>query len=367
MEEEFVMNDAKTERKIEIENYIKENNVTAIRNLLDAGMAPMEEISFVTTYGGKEYEGNTNLLNLACLHDNLDVVKVLVEYGLDLNPAGESLLYVPLTWKRGAIFSYLVECGASINKNKDEVERLFLWLEKCDFSQIQEAVKKLKLPLANGGNMLRSAASKGNIPMVQYLLSEGVDINYHKSNMVFPYASTAITEAARHDNMEMVQYLAEQGADILIEDKYGDRPYTLAVKNKNKEMIEFLKKLEPADLHSELEKTKKLKSYKLPESLCDYLKTGPLLLEFPNGRCLKWMKLYSYTDTVEMKWGRKKVLSIMEDLDQYSDVLLVWSPKDKKVCFIDVEHEQFQPVCTWEEFIANPEGYLHDMVEGKYA
>ena len=140
------MSNANTERKIEIENYIKENNVAAIRNLLDAGMAPMEEIWFVTTYKGSEYEGNTNLLNLACLHDKLDVVKVLVEYGLDLNPAGESLLYVPLTWQRASIFSYLVECGASINKNKDEVERLFLWLEKCDFSQIREAFKILKLP-----------------------------------------------------------------------------------------------------------------------------------------------------------------------------------------------------------------------------
>jgi len=44
----------------------------------------------------------------------------------------------------------------------------------------------------------------------------------------------------------------------------------------------------------------------------------------------------------------------------------VWSPKEQKICFIDVEHEQFQPVCTWEEFIANQERYLHDMVEGKY-
>ena len=360
------MSNANTERKIEIENYIKENNVAAIRSLLDAGMAPREEILFVATYKGSEFECNTNLLNLACLHDKLDIVKVLVEYGLDLNPAGESLLYVPLTWQRAAIFSYLVECGASIEKSKEEVERLFLWLEKCDFSQIQEAVKKLELPLANGGNMLRSAASKGNLPMVQYLLSEGIDINYHKSNMVFPYASTAIIEAARADRMEMVQYLAEQGADILIEDKYGDRPYTLAVKNKNAEMVEFLKKLEPEDLHSELEKAKKLKSYKLPQSLSNYLKTGPLLLEFPNGRSLKWVKLYSYIDTVEMKWKRKKLLSIMEELDQYSDVLLVWSPKEEKICFIDVEHEQFQPVCTWEEFIADPEGYLHGMVEGKY-
>ncbi len=361
------MSNANTERKIEIENYIKENNVAAIRNLLDSGMAPMEKIHYMERdWKDRECEYTTTLLQMSCFHDKLDIVKLLVEYGLDLNPAGESLLYLPLTWKRTAIFSYMVECGASIEKSQKEVERFFLWLGKCDFAEIQEAVKKLKLPLANGGNMLRSAASKGNLPMVQYLLSEGVDINYHKPDMIYPYASTAIIEAARHDNMEMVQYLAEQGADVLIEDKHGDRPYTLAVKNKNAEMVEFLKRLEPEDLHNKLEKAKKLKSYKLPQSLSDYLKTGPLLLEFPNGRCLKWVKLYSYTDTVEMKWGRKKVLSIMEDLDEYSDVLLVWSPKEKKLCFIDVEHEQFHPVCTWEEFIANPEGYLHDMVEGKY-
>ena len=49
--------------------------------------------------------------------------------------------------------------------------------------------------------------------------------------MVFPNASTAVTEAVRHKNLPMVHWLIEQGADITIADKYGDRPYTVAVQN----------------------------------------------------------------------------------------------------------------------------------------
>ena len=37
------------------------------------------------------------------------------------------------------------------------------------------------------------------------------DSNYHKPDMVFPYASTPVTEAARHNDFSMVRWLVEQG------------------------------------------------------------------------------------------------------------------------------------------------------------
>lgn len=83
-----------------------------------------------------------------------------------------------------------------------------------------------------GGEALRSMASHGNQLLVEYLIQNGADINYHKPDMVFPYASTPVTEAARHNDFSMVRWLVEQGADITIPDKYGDRPYTVAVQNK---------------------------------------------------------------------------------------------------------------------------------------
>ena len=67
-----------------------------------------------------------------------------------------------------------------------------------------------------GGEALRSMASHGNQLLVEYLIQNGADINYHKPDMVFPYASTPVTEAARHNDFSMVRWLVEQGADITI-------------------------------------------------------------------------------------------------------------------------------------------------------
>ena len=77
----------------------------------------------------------------------------------------------------------------------------------------------------------------------------------------------------------MVRWLVENGADIKIADKYGDRPYTIAVQNKNQEMADYLKALEPEEWHNEQEKIRQLKPYKLPVQLTEYLKKGPLRLE----------------------------------------------------------------------------------------
>ena len=97
-----------------------------------------------------------------------------------------------------------------------------------------------------------------------------------------------------------------RGADITISDKYGDRPYTAAVQNKNQEMAAYLKALEPEEWHNEQEKVRQLMSYKLPAKLVEYLKTGPLRLEFPERELVKWAELYPYMDVQEMTWKRKK-------------------------------------------------------------
>ena len=44
----------------------------------------------------------------------------------------------------------------------------------------------------------------------------------------------------------------------------------------------------------------------LPARLVEYLKTGPLRLEFPDQKWVKWAELYSYMDVQEMTRKRKK-------------------------------------------------------------
>ena len=99
--------------------------------------------------------------------------------------------------------------------------------------------------------------SDGEAKLAKLLLEKGADINYHKPDMVFPYASTPVTEAARSNNFLMVRWLVEQGADITLVDKYGDRPYSVAVQNKNQEMADYLKALEPEEWHNEQEKIRR--------------------------------------------------------------------------------------------------------------
>ena len=217
-----------------------------------------------------------------------------------------------------------------------------------------------------GGEAFRAAVSEDNAKLARLLLEKGADINYHKPDMVFPYASTPVTEAARSNNFSMVRWLVEQGANITLVDKYGDRPYSVAVQNKNQEMADYLKALEPEDWHNEQEKVRQLMPYKLPAKLVEYLKTGPLRLEFPERELVKWAELYSFMDVQEMTWKRKKLLSLMVQMDNYSDYLLLWSPRDKKLWYLDIEHEEFHPLAKWDDFIADPGRYLNGMIEGEF-
>ena len=148
--------------------------------------------------------------------------------------------------------------------------------------------------------------------------------------------------------------------------KYSMLENWVAVQNKNQEMADYLKALEPEEWHNEQEKLRQLMPYKLPAKLVEYLKTGPLRLEFPDQEWVKWAELYSFMDVQEMTWKRKKLLSLMAAMDNYSDYLLLWSPRDKKLWYLDIEHEQFHPLAKWDDFIADPGRYLNGMIEGEF-
>ena len=68
----------------------------------------------------------------------------------------------------------------------------------------------------------------------------------------------------------------------------------------------------------------------------------------------------------EMTWKRKKLLSLMVQMDNYSDYLLLWSPRDKKLWYLDIEHEEFHPLAKWDDFIADPGRYLNGTIEGEF-
>ena len=339
---------------------------SAIREMFGNGIlakGAMEQFRMVN--GGEQEHVQKTPLELAVQENREDMVRLLVERGADLTQNGDELLFAAIKCQNYSMLSYLVEAGVRLEENQRSIYHLFSLLEGRKNPELLTIVDRLQIDFKKyGGEPLRTAVWGGDRMLAEYLIQNGADIDYHKPDEMFPYASTPVIEAARQNDFHMVRWLVGQGADITIPDKYGDRPYTLAVQNKNQEMAAYLRNLEPEDWHNEENRAQQLAAYKMPTEMVEYLKTGPLRLEFPERDEVQWAELYSYMDVLEVTWKREKLLSVMAQMDNYPDYLLLWNPKDKNLWYLDVEHEEFHALATWKDFIADPGKYLNGMIIG---
>lgn len=339
---------------------------SAIREMFGNGILAKGAIEqFRMVNGGEQEHVQKTPLELAVQENREDMVRLLVERGADLTENGDELLFAAIKCQNYSMLSYLVEAGVRLEENQRSIYHLFSLLEGRKNPELLTIVDRLQIDFKRyGGEPLRTAVWGGDRMLAEYLIQNGADIDYHKPDEMFPYASTPVIEAARQNDFDMVRWLVGQGADITIPDKYGDRPYTLAVQNKNQEMAAYLRNLEPEDWHNEENRAQQLAAYKMPTEMVEYLKTGPLRLEFPEQDEVQWAELYSYMDVLEVTWKREKLLSVMAQMDNYPDYLLLWNPKDKRLWYLDVEHEEFHALATWEDFIADPGKYLNGMIIG---
>lgn len=342
-----------------IMEYIVNGNVDGVRNLLDIGIQPDETVSYKKDIGCNIIlESKSILSEIAVIFGKVEILMLLKNRGADFATYGKMLMQLSLKCNQTDIFIYLAQEGVILTEYE-----FFLYAPNCkSFNNIAPIIDRWNFGYEKHGDALRRAVLDNNLQFVSFLIERGADINYSKSDMVFRDNTTPVIEATRNNYTALVKYLVLNGADITIADKHGNRPYTYAVNNKNSELAAYLKALEPHNWHDEQEKKKRLKSYKLPETMIDYLKNGPLRLEFTRNADVKWIELYSYMDLQEIKWKRKKLISIMSGMDKYCDFLLVWYPKEQGICFIDIEHDVFNFLCTWEEFISNPSLYLFKMI-----
>ena len=115
---------------------IRGGDIETLRSLLHAGHSPNEPQCYQVTIGAWPREEETSPLELAVLENRRDpdILSILDRLGMDL--------------KR------------------------------------------------YGGEALRSMASQGNQMLAEYLIQNGADINYHKPDMVFPYACLLYTSDA---------------------------------------------------------------------------------------------------------------------------------------------------------------------------
>ncbi|WP_405168813.1 ankyrin repeat domain-containing protein [Paenibacillus sp. FSL H3-0286] len=305
-------------------------------------------------------------LALALISERMDVIKLLVQHGVNLNVKNNPAFLLAVRYCKEDIVRYIAAQGAKLdklNQVKSGAYSQAYYGNKNNIPLIHELGLDIK---QHGGAVLRKALSDHDLKTVAYLLDHGVDINYNNSDMVYPYQATPLTVATRMGNQAMVQYLIERGADVTLAEKDGDRPYTIAVSNKNTALADFLKSLEPAEFHDIENKKFELRKYKLSDELVSFLTGKNLRLELTQNEYeIRYIDFFTLTDTIEIKIGRQKLLRLSADIDNYSDLLLMWNPKKKGLigCY-DVEHQTYADLCSFADFLTQPEIYLINFLEG---
>ena len=351
----------KFEELPEIAMHISKGNIPALQAAIADGW-DMEQSIVLSKHTA------ISPLDLALISQKLSVIKLLIEHGVNLNVKHNPAFLRAVRYCKEDIVRYVAAQGARLdllNQVGSGAYSQAYYGHKNNIPLIHELGLDIK---QYGGEVLRQAVSDHDFKTITYLLDQGVDINYNKADMVYPYQATPLTVAARIGNLSMVKFLVERGADVTLAEKDGERPYTIAVSNKDKALADFLKALEPAEFHQLENKKHELKKYKLTDELVSFLNSDKLRLELAKNEYeIGYIDFFTFTDTIEMKAGKQKLLRISANIDNYSHLQLVWNPKKKGLigCY-DMEHETYADLCSFEEFLEKPELYLIRFMEGEW-
>ncbi|MES2765326.1 MAG: ankyrin repeat domain-containing protein [Bacteroidota bacterium] len=292
---------------------------------------------------------------IALSENKLKVVEWLILKSANLNLKLNPSIVIAASNCSPETLEFLIKNGADVNA-KDRVGKTALNSILYDkrFENIPVLISN-GYNIANDGVSLRQAVFSNDLKAIKILLELGFDVNLHKPNMVFPNNPTPVAVAAENNDFKTVKLLVKHGADVRIKDDNGFRAFDYAVENKNEEMIEFIKSLEPERWHNEELRANELKKYKLPPGLLNILRSDNRKLEINNNSHVKYIVFKHLLDVKEVKFKKGKLLDLLSEVDNYlSDGFLVWYPRNKCLSNFDLEHDVFKELGSWEEFIENP-------------
>lgn len=160
-----------------IHKAIKEQNIEVIKKLIDS-KANLNKIDF-----------NKNTpLHLAILLNNIEIVKYIIKYKIDRtirNNLGLSPIYYAIRIQNREALQILLENNFDSDKNKFSTSPLHLSSELNDIESSKIIIKHNRKYLMEedikGNIPLHKAAFKNRVKMVEFILSEGVDVNYQNS------------------------------------------------------------------------------------------------------------------------------------------------------------------------------------------
>lgn len=339
-----------------IEDIINENTA-ALDDHLSQGWDIEQEVEI-------DESESLSPLDCALIMNCFKSVQWLVEHDVNLNVKGNPGFLKAARYCDETVMKYIVEHGARVNERDDVGSDAF---EQAIYGKRYE-----NLPVIHslghtvdkyGGNAFRNAISDRNYRVIKFFIDNGVDVNYNSADMVYPFKPTPLCVAARYVDLPMCKYLVEHGADVTLSEKDGTRPYSIALEKGDDEMAEYFKSLEPVEYHDIQNKLDELKPFKLSKELKDFLQGDELHFDLDESD-VGFIDFFSLTEAVPMKIGRQKLLRISKSTGDYDHIQIVWRPKTKKIAYYDVEHEELQDICGFEDFIADISTWMQKIIDG---
>lgn len=214
---------------------VKKNDVETARRMIAAGAD--------VNAAYDEYE-NRSLLDVS-YQGNLDLVKMLVEAGADVNLSDGSgvvpLVRAIVSWhETDEVVKYLIECGANVNACEGES-----WtpLEAAVHENASDIVKILLKAGANpqifsekGEYSLVTAADWGYVDIVKMLLDAGANPNFSRSENCTP-----LIAACRWGHDEAAALLLQAGANPnVIDSDFGDSLLMQAAEDGNPKCVKLI-------------------------------------------------------------------------------------------------------------------------------
>ncbi|AUP80627.1 ankyrin repeat domain-containing protein [Flavivirga eckloniae] len=198
-------------------------------------------------------DGNTALIN-ACGDNTLEIITALALKTKDLNKVnknGQSALIKAIN-NSPSIISFLIKKGADVHVIDAKGNNLAFYLFKTFSSRKKEVFdKKVKLLIStgfnikstqkNGNTLYHLAIYNGDLELLQYVNTLGIDINAKNKDGLTPLHLAAM----KAKNVDVLKYLLSVKADKAIKSDFDESVYDLAKENEllkqNNIDINFLK------------------------------------------------------------------------------------------------------------------------------
>jgi len=193
---------------------VVKNDYAAVTKYIDEGLDP-------NLKGKGAYQAA--LLNTACRKNSIQMVKLLLAKGADVNLADDRgdtpLMLAALHARTPEIVKLLVQKGADINAVSDDGSSI-----------LDHAV-------------IGVVSSQGSMQAVKFLVDQGLDVDKSSVKKREDYRGyTVLMMAVRSNKIELTEYLISKGANVNTRALKGDTPLSIAVAEKHNKMITLLKK-----------------------------------------------------------------------------------------------------------------------------